>query len=266
MNTDILNDSYVSCKVYGSILKMVFNNEKTLIIPPLFYENKFVTYFTKKADLFISPFAKQCNVINNSRLLSGLLLKTEKFWSDITFASNDILKTIQNLDSKKVHGHDRIKDKNYFIKNLCGSKNTKVHAFLKATFFFSVLLNNEKTSIIPPLLYENKFVTYFTKKADLFISPFAKKCTVSNKRHLLSGLLLKTKKFWSNITFASSDILEIMQNLDSKKVHGHDRISIRILKICGPSICKPLEINFKLCLESGIFPTGMGKSECCFTS
>ena len=27
-----------------------------------------------------------------------------------------------------------------------------------------------------------------------------------------------------------------------------------MLKICGPSICKPLEIIFKSCLESGIFP------------
>ena len=120
---------------------MVFNNEKTSIIPPLLYENKFVTYFTKKVDLFISPFAKQCTIINNSRLLSGLLLKTEKFWSNIIFASNDILKIIQNLDSKKVHGHDRINDENYFIKNLRASKNTKVDTFLKAIFLFSVLLN-----------------------------------------------------------------------------------------------------------------------------
>ena len=27
-----------------------------------------------------------------------------------------------------------------------------------------------------------------------------------------------------------------------------------MLKICGPSICKPLEILFKSCLESRIFP------------
>ena len=27
-----------------------------------------------------------------------------------------------------------------------------------------------------------------------------------------------------------------------------------MLKICGPSICKPLKIIFKCCLESGIFP------------
>ena len=70
----------------------------------------------------------------------------------------------------------------------------------------------------------------------------------------MSDLLLKTDKFLSNITFSSDDILKIIQNLDSQKAHGHNRISIRMLKICGPSICKPLEIIFKSCLESEIFP------------
>ena len=38
------------------------------------------------------------------------------------------------------------------------------------------------------------------------------------------------------------------------KAHGHNRISIRILKICGPSICKPLEFILKSCLEIDIIP------------
>ena len=31
-------------------------------------------------------------------------------------------------------------------------------------------------------------------------------------------------------------------------------ISIRMLKICGDSILKPLELIFKSCIESGKFP------------
>ena len=38
------------------------------------------------------------------------------------------------------------------------------------------------------------------------------------------------------------------------KAHDHRGISIQMLKIYGPSIRKPLEIIFKSCLESGIFP------------
>ena len=109
--------------------------------------------------------------------------------------------------------------------------------------------------IIPPLFYENRFVTDFKKKAGLFNSFFAKQCTVfNNGSSLPSELLLKTSKFLSNITFSSDDILKVIQNLDSEKAHGRDKISIRMLKICEPSICKPLEIIFKSCLESGIFP------------
>ena len=124
--------------------------------------------------------------------------------------------------------------------------------------YWSILkmfLNNKKTLIIPPLFYENRFVTDFKKKAELFNSFFAKQCTVINNGNSLpSELLLKTDKFLSNITFSSNDILKIIQNLDSEKAHGFDRISIRMLKICGSSICKPLEIIFKSYLESGIFP------------
>ena len=39
------------------------------------------------------------------------------------------------------------------------------------------------------------------------------------------------------------------------KAHGHDNISIRMLKICGSAIYKPLVIIFKKCLDTGIFPS-----------
>ena len=56
-------------------------------------------------------------------------------------------------------------------------------------------------------------------------------------------------KSLSNITFTEKDIEKVMENLDSNKAHGHDMISIRMLKICGKSIIKPLLIIYKKCLE-----------------
>ena len=118
-----------------------------------------------------------------------------------------------------------------------------------------MFLNDKETLIIPPLFYENRLVKDFKKKAELFNSFFAKQCTVINNSNILpSELLLKTDKFLSNITFSSNDILKIIQKLDPEKAHGFDRIRIRMLKICESSIYKPLEIIFKSCLESGIFP------------
>ena len=96
------------------------------------------------------------------------------------------------------------------------------------------------------MFYENRFVTDFKKKAELFNPFFAKQCSViDNGSSLPSELLRKTDKFLSNITFSSDDILKIIENLDSEKAHGHDRISIQMLKICRQSICKSLEIIFK---------------------
>ena len=61
--------------------------------------------------------------------------------------------------------------------------------------------------------------------------------------------------------FAKEDILRIINNLDPNKAHGHDEISIRILKICGDSICRPLNIIFKTCLRISKFPLEWKKAD-----
>ena len=59
----------------------------------------------------------------------------------------------------------------------------------------------------------------------------------------------------SSVTFSEDDIAKIIQNLDSGIVHGHDNISIGMLKICGSLFYKPLVIIFKQCVDTGIFPS-----------
>ena len=54
--------------------------------------------------------------------------------------------------------------------------------------------------------------------------------------------------------FSGDDIGEIIRNLNPNKAHGHDRISIRMLQICGPSLYKPLRMIFEKCFTSGSFP------------
>ena len=51
-----------------------------------------------------------------------------------------------------------------------------------------------------------------------------------------------------------------MQNLDLNKAHGHDKISIRMIKICGKSICKPLQLIFSQCIDTVSFPLERKKS------
>ena len=64
----------------------------------------------------------------------------------------------------------------------------------------------------------------------------------------------------SSVNFCQDDIAKIIQNLDPNKAHGHDNISIRMLKICGSSIYKPLEMIFKQCIETGVFPSEWKKA------
>ena len=37
-------------------------------------------------------------------------------------------------------------------------------------------------------------------------------------------------------------MIDIIQKLSPNKAHSHDMIGIRMLKICGRSICRPLEL------------------------
>ena len=121
--------------------------------------------------------------------------------------------------------------------------------------------NNKKIPSIPPILHENSFVTNFKEKTELFNSFFAKQCSIiDNGREIPSFLHPKTDKSLSNITFTEKDIEKIIQNLDSNKAHRHDMISIRMLKICGKSIIKPLLMIYKKCLEKGHFPNELKKA------
>ena len=122
---------------------------------------------------------------------------------------------------------------------------------------FEDILNNKKIPCIPPLKHQNKYVTDFEGKAEIFNSFFAEQCSLMNDSSTLPLTFLKrTDKFVSSISFSSNDISRIIRDLDPTKAHGHDMISIGMFKICGESISKLLEIIFKPCIEKGQFPNG----------
>ena len=68
----------------------------------------------------------------------------------------------------------------------------------------------------------------------------------------------KKKKLHESLTtidFSNNDILKIIRSLDPNKAHGHDKISIAMVKICDDSISKPLKLIFECHLESGKIPS-----------
>ena len=117
------------------------------------------------------------------------------------------------------------------------------------------LLNDKKIPCILPIFHNNKCIANFKEKSETFNTFFAEQCSlIPNRSVLPSQLTILTENSLSKCNFSEKDILQIIRNLDSNKAHGHDMISIRMLKLCGDSICKPLELIFKTCLRNGRFP------------
>ena len=64
----------------------------------------------------------------------------------------------------------------------------------------------------------------------------------------------------TSINFFQDNILKKNQNLNPNKAYGRDKISICIIKICGKSLCRPLEMIFKSCIIKGEFPSEWKKA------
>ena len=73
-------------------------------------------------------------------------------------------------------------------------------------------------------------------------------CKLPLKRDSITTSLL------SSLSIKECDILSILKSLDANKAHGHDDISIRMLKLSSKSILKLLKLLFENCLWTGIFP------------
>ena len=80
-------------KVYWYLLKNFINNKKIPIIPPLFYENCFITDLKEKAELFNFFFCKQCSLLpNNGSPPADANYITDKRLSAAAFSPENIEK------------------------------------------------------------------------------------------------------------------------------------------------------------------------------
>ena len=107
-------------------------------------------------------------------------------------------------------------------------------------------------------------MTDFKEKAELFNAFFAKQCSlIKSNSQLPSHLHYLTDNRLSSASFSQDNIAKMIQKFDPNKAHGHN-ISTCMLKICGSSIYKPIELIIKQLNETGVFPSEWKKDNIVF--
>ena len=97
-------------------------------------------------------------------------------------------------------------------------------------------------------------ILQFSRKKQNYLF-FANQCSlINNNSQLSSTLPYKTNERLSSIKINDDNILKIFAKLDPSNVHGHDKISIHMIKICSTFICKPFRLIFNHCVDNSIYP------------
>ena len=111
------------------------------------------------------------------------------------------------------------------------------------------------------LRVNNELIIEFEAKANIFNKSFANQCTTINNNSVLLSILnhLIDDKL-SSFNISPEVIFQLIKNPDPNKAHGHDEISVKMLKLCTPSIWKPLTLILKNCLACGEYPNVSKKS------
>ena len=104
-----LNDTTLQSQTYWSILKGFYNGKRVPVILPLSFNNKFVTNFKAKANIFNDFFSKQCTPLaNGGKLPQNQVYLTNLRINSVLFSDNLVINIIRNLNVNKAHGLDDI--------------------------------------------------------------------------------------------------------------------------------------------------------------
>ena len=99
------------------------------------------------------------------------------------------------------------------------------------------------------------FITDFREKASLFNDSFAEQCTLLNNASTLPPFIPSTNSVLDFIAIDSLNLASILKSLNSNKAHSWDNISVRMIRICGNELVKPLELIFRSCIRNSYFPS-----------
>ena len=109
--------------------------------------------------------------------------------------------------------------------------------------------------MIPLIFTGNKLESDFKLKANHFNKFFASKCTpMKNDSSLPSSFELYSQSKFSSLNIVEDNILKIGRTPNINKAHGHNEISVSMIKICDEALVKPLSLIYKNCIDTEVFP------------
>ena len=106
---------------------------------------------------------------------------------------------------------------------------------------YKKLINKEVKTNIPPLMENGVFVNI-------------NQCTINDNGSVLPNFISKTDASLSHLSVSQEQIINIINNFNPNKSHGHDVVSVSMLKICDAEIALPLQLIFNDCISTGMFP------------
>ena len=157
------------------------------------------------------------------------------------------------------------------IFNLICDTKTKYHSMLVEKLvnpntivktYWSILktfANGRKVPLIPPLLINDEFISYFKSKVNYFSWFFNQQCTaISVDSSIPFSVNFPTNETVNTINFDEQLISKLIVALNPNKAHGYDGLSIRLLNIVSKSLNNILGLS-----EIWLLPGSMEEGQCC---
>ena len=217
-------------------------NETILNVFRNYVPNKYIT-IDDKDPVWMNEIIK--SKIKTKNLLFKQYIQNGRFESDLVFLQALITEINELISSTR----------NVYYENLAKKLNNPL---LQVKTYWSILktfYNEKNIPLIPPLLVDNNFVTDIQTKANIFNTFFAEQYTPLNNSSVLPvNQMFLTQSRLNFLNFNEDEILKVIRALNIHKAHGHDDISIRMIKICDKSLLKPLIILFENSIKSSCYP------------
>ena len=245
------------------LLEMIDNNKKITV--SVIYRSP--SQSNREFNSFLSSFEQLLSKISKRKPTVSIITgdfnaRSSKWWSNDTNTlegTNLYSLTSSNNFSQLINEPTHIQRNSSSCIDLIFTDrpnlavNSGVHASLHPNCHHQVVHTNFNLNISYPSPYQRLIWDY--KKEDSV--KIRKALDLINWERLFKipiNQIFLTQSRLSSLDFNEDEILKMIRALNIHKAHGHDDISIRMIKICDKSLFQPLTILFQNSTKSSCYP------------